>query len=98
MGLSDWKIDVSYHTYLHTGPSGNNTIAVTNVHWQYMDACIQINLAVSQDQTEKDIEKVVIHELMHVVVNEMREDDIKHEEKVVTMLSNIMWWGKTRDN
>jgi len=95
-GLSDWKINTTYHTYLHAGRSGNNVAATSNASWEYMDADIQVNLAVCSDFTEDEIEKVVIHELLHLVVNEMREDDIKHEEKVVSMLSNIIWWVKSQ--
>jgi predicted SprT family Zn-dependent metalloprotease len=40
------------------------------------------------------IEKIVVHELMHVFLNEMREKGIDHEERVATMLSQAFLWVK----
>ena len=34
-----------------------------------------------------DINYMVVHELLHVLVNEMREEGIDHEERVVTHLA-----------
>jgi len=39
-----------------------------------------------------EIERAVVHELCHILVNEMREDEIHHEERVVTGLQKAFMW------
>ena len=43
------------------------------------------------------IERVVIHELMHVLVNEIREGELHHEERVATQLQKAFSWVKGAD-
>lgn len=59
--------------------------------WEYMQATIVFHLGNAAKQSDDDLKEAVIHELLHVVVNEMREADIKHEERVVTILTRIIW-------
>ena len=42
--------------------------------------------------SKKEIEKVVVHELMHVFLNETREEGIDHEERVATQLQKAFFW------
>lgn len=94
-GLSDWKIDLHFHTWLGVGESGNLAVArVENCSWEYQSASIQVDLSKLADMKASKIGEVVIHELLHIVVNEMREGSIKHEERVVTHLTNCVLWLK----
>ena len=61
-------------------------------------AHIEFDLAVLRDMDEDEIEKVIIHELLHVVVNEMRDPGVTHEERGVASLSRVLWWRKNLNN
>jgi hypothetical protein len=41
---------------------------------------------------EYELEKAIVHEFMHILVNEMRAGGIDHEERVVTGLANAALW------
>jgi len=65
------------------------SVALTETSWQYMTARISVNLDVLNKRIKKkEIEYVVVHEMMHIFLNEMREKGIKHEERVATMLAH----------
>lgn len=42
--------------------------------------------------SDEEIEYVVVHELMHVFLNEMREQGQQHEERVATLLAKAFLW------
>lgn len=99
--LNDWEIDVSYTiTPIESrDPSdkerGHCTLATCDVKWFYKKAFINVYLVQTMLLSDKDLEKLVLHELLHAVVNEMRNinqsDGIEHEERVVTTLTDIMY-------
>lgn len=97
LGLVTW--DLSFRCEDGTiDPSTGETVAgETNVSWKYENAVITFYPDVLKDMTEDEIEKLVVHELMHVFLNEMREDGIDHEERVATMLSKAFLWVKEAD-
>lgn len=72
--------------------------ARTTASWPYMTATISFNLVDMANLDDKDAERVVVHELCHILVNEMRYDETvsglahgengrMHEERVVTTLA-----------
>jgi len=60
--------------------------------WRYGTFTIAINLPAFKGMSREQIEGVVLHELCHVLVNEMREGEIHHEERVVTGLTKAFEW------
>ena len=87
-----WKINVLYKDAQGFYESedetvSTKTIAVCHTDWRYMHARIVVNSAVLETLSEEEIEETAIHELMHVFLNEMREDGIDHEERVATFLA-----------
>jgi hypothetical protein len=60
--------------------------------WKYATASLHINLDSFSRMGDKDIESVIIHELCHALVNEMREGEMHHEERVVTGLAKAFIW------
>ena len=62
--------------------------------WRYMRFDIEVNVPVVRDLPDKEIERLVIHELVHVFLNELNAD-VDHEERAVTMLTNA--FGFVRD-
>jgi len=89
--LSEWEINMDYYN----GPISEEhfkAAAVTTVSWPYRRAGIQWNLEEVSKLTDEKLEWVFIHEAMHVIVNEMRDDkdNINHEERVCTTLATII--------
>ena len=61
--------------------------ATCHTNWQYLDATINVNLSVIKTMTAEQIEYVVVHELMHIFLNEMRATGVEHEERTATILA-----------
>ena len=66
--------------------------AVTFVDWKYGTATILFNVPAFTDKSDDEIERIVVHELLHILVNEMREGEIHHEERVVSQLTKAVFW------
>lgn len=115
LGLGFWKIDLEYsrdgkgvcdpHSDL-----GNewDCAASVLVKWQYLNANIIFNLPIMLEMSDNEIEDTIIHEICHVLVNEMREySQVEiseerlhigraHEERVVSSLTNAFKWVRSR--
>lgn len=107
LGLRWWHISFYYH-----GDSGDyrdssadippESKAYTSASWAYLDAAIHFNMSGLATYNETQLEEVVVHELMHAMVHEMRAVsacncdtlDIRHEERVCTMLGRAFVWTK----
>jgi hypothetical protein len=64
--------------------------------YHYFEAVIRVNLLAAQEFDDEYLEKVVVHELAHIVLNEMRDwkptdKGMKREERVATHLQKMMW-------
>lgn len=98
LGLNWWKIVV--RTYDDPGEiiqrfrhSDDGIVAaICTADWRYAEATIDINLPAWVDMTEDEVERAVVHELVHILVNEMREGELHHEERVVTGITKAMFW------
>lgn len=68
--------------------------AVCSAHWQYLDHQITFNLTKMKDMSAEEIETTVVHELMHIFLNEMQSDsvDVNHEERVASSLQKAFMW------
>lgn len=93
-GLTYWKIEIEYKDYIVPGESGNVPVARTFADWRYLSATIEINISDISGMKKEELEKVIVHELLHIIVNELREKDISHEERVVSELTNASIWLK----
>ncbi len=87
--LGLWKIDM--RVVDHIEGSGRNdeswcVAATTDSNWKYLQADLQFSHYLLSEKEEKQIERIVIHELLHVLLNEMREEGIEHEERVISHL------------
>lgn len=101
LGLRWWSIKPIYYTnqkeideIFHDDDIVDGLIVPFKVvaQWEYLQAYIYVNLPQVCNRTEKFIERAIVHELFHVLVNEMRERGIKHEERVVTTLTDAFFW------
>ena len=106
LGLQWWHITFYYHG--GSGEYRNSSVdipaeskAYTSASWAYLDAAIHYNLSGLSGYDDAHLEEVVLHELKHAMVHEMRagtrcdcEYDIRHEERVCTMLQLAFAWTK----
>lgn len=99
LGLDSWDIGREFYPGTFINQNGNATgdaaVACTFTRWQYLHGSIWFNTAAAADQTDAQMEEHVVHEMVHVLLNEMRdlctEDEhpinLKHEERVCTTLA-----------
>lgn len=92
-GLDSWGLSFDYQ--ITEDPETPKAIGIARVDSKYKTASIIFNLAkmLNNDQTLEQTEYVVVHELAHVLVHEMRgamnwdDNDMWHEERVVTEIA-----------
>ena len=89
--LGEWEMTMEYCN----GPISEehySACAVADAKWPYRRATISWNLNLVKDLTDEKLEWVFIHEAMHVIVNEMRDDkkNLDHEERVCSTLANLI--------
>lgn len=97
LGLEAWTLHHCF--YRGTIPDTDNpdVLGQTVVQWEYWQARIDWNLQVVLGEDDDDLERAVCHELLHVLVNEMRPDrqtadQARHEERVVSSLAAACLW------
>lgn len=97
LGLGWWKVEARYYddrgeVRRRFGRGPERVAARCYADWRYMEAVIDVNLREWVEKTDDEIERMAVHELVHVLVNEMREGALEHEERVVTTLTKAMFW------
>ncbi len=95
LGLCWWEIAYDWCQVEMESDKHNITVrAVAVTQWEYAKASIALALPVLMELSDRDIERVVVHEFMHILVNEMGEPDAdgKHQERVVTGLTKAIFW------
>lgn len=66
----------------------------TFASWPYSEAAITVHVERLASVTDEKLEWIVVHELCHILVNEMRENDIDHEERVTSALASAFLWTR----
>lgn len=74
---------------------GEEYAARCEAHWEYLQADIDWSVEQVLLMGDEELEEHIVHELMHALVSEMRPRKqkrhlVKHEERVVTMLSRVV--------
>lgn len=94
--LDDWDIQIipCREQALDDEHAGFHVLMKCDVNWPYKTAYIRAYLPDLAGYADDHLQFVVTHELLHVVVNEMRNyqesDGLHHEERVVTHLTQII--------
>ncbi len=91
--LEKWTLNISYEAKVPAGEEaeeGWDYYADAEPSWEYSTAIIRFFLEPLSGVTSKELEETVVHELVHCVVNEMRDKNIKHEERVVSILTKAL--------
>ncbi len=85
--LGMWTINFRIRDYITDDGGSYRTCAECTSSWKYFTADIDFNYVQLKEMEDQEIEEVVIHELIHIVVNELREGGIEHEERIVSHLT-----------
>lgn len=90
LGLYGWDVVRTYHDgdFIQAdGRPSTDAAGSTHVDWEYRQASIAWNTQALSKYDDAHAEVMIVHEIMHILLNEMRETDIKHEERVATTLA-----------
>ena len=71
--LGWWHIEHSYYRepWKESSGYGSNALAETQADWQYMHAHIQWNVSDMGDVDDADLQKYVVHELTHCLLDSL---------------------------
>jgi hypothetical protein len=94
-GLGNWSGKIVFSEAIKEDRWGFVTHAETSADWKYLRFTITVFVKALVDYDEDYLEEVVVHELMHVFLNEVREAGIDHEERVATSLQKAFSWFET---
>lgn len=98
LGLRWWRVDILWsggrpprHSKSHL------VVGSVEVAWQYNRAVLTVYLRALRHLSDEELERWLVHELVHILVAEMREygtrkDAWKHEERVVSRLTAALFW------
>jgi hypothetical protein len=99
LGLRWWEINVVWMDEVQeildtfgAASDGRIVASKVDVNWMYGVAHVYINVPAFKGLKKWKVERIVVHELVHILVNEMREDGLEHEERVVTGLTKAFIW------
>lgn len=99
LGLKWWTIEHRYHDDQEAflKENGDRVLMFVCADWRYRTASIDVNLVLVADRSAAQLEKDYVHELMHILLNEMRmtcvEPDFhEHEERVAQTLADAILW------
>ncbi len=98
LGLRYGRTDLVFVDYIeNTFESGAKYInpdvaGECHTDWRYQNSTILLSIHKLCELDKEEIEKCIVHELMHVFLNEMREEGIAHEERVATNLQKAFFW------
>jgi hypothetical protein len=97
LGLRWWSVRLEFERERHPRDSTETCVlGETTANWKYMNARIVFFLPEIAAMDDADLERSVVHELVHVLVNEMteRDEDDAHQERVVTTLTDAFIWTR----
>ena len=96
MGMAWWEAEFVYSTDRKRFRRRGNgeCVMICYADWRYGRFTLDINVKRVAELDDATLESYFIHEMMHVLVNEMRqkEDTLAHEERVVTGLTKAFEW------
>lgn len=93
LGLRWWTITAVYYSKRRPNGKHGQVFATVYPDWRYMHARIDFNLRVAADLTPAELEAAVVHELCHVLVNELGGKP-HHEERVCTTMARAFLWTR----
>ena len=88
-----WKLSVVYCDSYEEMPedSTEEAVAYTRSMFRYLEASVFVNLKKSENFSEHAVEAVVIHELVHLLVSPLQEDNgVVPLEYTVTAIARVL--------
>jgi hypothetical protein len=88
--LGMWEVNTVIRDYISR--SDDNVLAECDTDWKYLRATVTFSYISLRGLDESEIEATVIHELLHIVIDELKEeqDYRNHAERVTSHLTNAM--------
>lgn len=86
LGLDDWDIGVELAPETDDAAPGLASAADCMAHWQYQRAQIRFEETYAYYCTDTQLEKLVVHELMHCVLNQFAADGREKEEEFTAVV------------
>jgi predicted SprT family Zn-dependent metalloprotease len=93
-GLGYWNVRMVMSGKVKKRPNNYLLCGYNETDWRYQTTSITFYPKAMRHLAPDEIEAAVIHELVHVFLNEMREPGIDHEERVATTLQKAFSWVK----
>lgn len=89
LALYEWDLTTKFvdGALIVDGSLDQRAAGCASVDWEYRRAVIQFNVQQTALMTDIELENTYVHEIMHVLLHEMREDGIKHEERTASTLA-----------
>jgi hypothetical protein len=102
LGLLHWDWALEFHrdglpTYKDDADQGYSRAAEVAVRWQYEHFRLSVNVPHLAEVSDKDLDKIIVHECMHVFLHELRnvtDDWLKHEEHAASALTKALLWAR----
>lgn len=98
LGLEWYEIDVVYHRskkdFRRTWGVGRYTDMAVRTDWRYMHATVGVCVPLIASLSDEKLEKVVVHELTHILLNEAREKGLDHEERATTFITKAILYTR----
>lgn len=98
LGGDDWDIEIIVEREAALTDRGWQVAAQCAARWEHLDAELRFFADAIVSETDEVLERHVIHECCHVLVNELRPkakslmgDWLAHEERVVSQLEAAFW-------
>ena len=96
LGLLWWeRVEFVYfeerESFMHE--DGAESVMRTRTMWQYLWAEVEVNLQMCADLADEDLEGAFLHEMAHILVNEMSTGGDGHEERVCSRLAQVFRWA-----
>lgn len=86
-GIENWRVNI--HFYRGAIPGNEDAAGCCHSLWEYLDATLEFNLAELAENDDEQLESVVVHELLHIIVDELKTKK-GSPERVVSHLSRIL--------
>lgn len=91
-----WQFEVLYIAEIKEikGEAKSSSFATIELDWRYLKAVISVYVDNCYEELDEldELEKIIIHELLHMLVNPLQYDNTPHRilEYVVTSLTKIV--------
>ncbi len=84
-----WRVSVICEPRRRQFWRGRNcqVLMSTACDWRYLEATITANVKACAELSDHELERTFIHELIHLLVNELAGQDSDHEEHAVSLLT-----------